>query len=37
MDYKIDALRQGIANSWPFELEDQPSRLDWQWKPKYDL
>ena len=37
MVYKIDALRQGIADSWPDSLDDSCARADWGWKPAYDL
>lgn len=37
MDYQIDELRQGIANSWPNSMDDSCAREEWGWKPKYDL
>lgn len=37
MDYQIDELRQGIANSWPNSLDDSCARSEWDWKPEYDL
>ena len=37
MEYKIDELRQNIANSWPNSLDDTCAREEWGWKPKYDL
>ena len=29
--------RQTIANSWPQSIDDRSARLDWGWKPEYDL
>lgn len=37
MDYEVDSLRQGIAESWPNSLDDSCAREEWNWKPKYDL
>ena len=37
MDYRIDPLRQAIANSWPNSMDDSAAREDWNWKPDYNL
>ena len=37
MDYQIDELRQGIAESWPNSLDDTCARQEWDWAPTYDL
>jgi nucleoside-diphosphate-sugar epimerase len=37
IDYKIDPVRQAIANSWPNSLDDSAARREWGWDPKYDL
>jgi nucleoside-diphosphate-sugar epimerase len=37
LDYDIDPLRQGIADSWPNSLDDSAAREEWGWAPKYDL
>jgi hypothetical protein len=37
ISYKIDPMRQGIAESWPHSLEDQSARKDWGWQPKFDI
>lgn len=34
--YKTDS-RQGIADSWPAEIDDRVARRDWRWHPDYDL
>jgi len=34
--YKPDK-RQIIADSWPASIDDSQARMDWGWKPKYDL
>jgi len=37
IDYSIDPVRQALANSWPNSLEDYAARVEWDWKPEYDL
>ena len=37
MEYELDPLRQGIADSWPNSLDDGCARAEWSWLPKYDL
>ena len=37
MNYGVDPLRQGIAESWPNSLDDSCARSEWDWKPDYDL
>ncbi len=37
MEYNVDTLRQGIAESWPNSLDDSCARAEWDWNPKYDL
>jgi nucleoside-diphosphate-sugar epimerase len=37
MDYKVDPVRQGIADSWPNSMDDSAARKEWGWKPKYNL
>ena len=37
MSYKVDPVRQGIAESWPNSLDDSAAREEWGWNPKYDL
>ena len=37
MDYKIDPIKQGIAESWPNKMDDTCAREEWGWKPQYDL
>ena len=32
-----DKLPQGIAESWPNRLDDTCARMEWGWKPEYDL
>lgn len=36
VDYKPD-FRQRIADSWPQSLDDSAARLDWGWRPSYDI
>lgn len=37
VEYKLDPLRQSIADSWPDSLDDRCARQEWDWKPEYDL
>jgi len=37
ISYDIDPVKQAIADSWPDCLEDYAARVEWGWKPKYDL
>ena len=37
MDYKVDPVRQAIADSWPNSLDDTAAREEWGFKPEYDL
>lgn len=37
MTYKLDPLRQEIADSWPDKLDDTCAREEWGWHPEYDL
>jgi nucleoside-diphosphate-sugar epimerase len=37
LDYRIDTVRQGIADSWPQSLDDSAARAEWGWSPRYDL
>jgi epimerase/reductase len=37
MEYDVDLLKQGIADSWPDSLDDSCARAEWDWKPQYDL
>ncbi len=37
IEYKVDPLRQSIAESWPNSLDDTCARKEWDWAPTYDL
>lgn len=37
LEYDVDPLKQGIADSWPDSLDDSCARAEWDWKPQYDL
>jgi len=37
IDYNIDPIRQSIAESWPNYMDDSAARVEWGWKPDYDL
>ncbi len=35
--YKVDPLRQAIADSWPQHMDDSCARQEWGWRPDFDL
>lgn len=37
IDYDVDPIRQGIADSWPNSIDDSCAREEWQFNPKYDI
>ena len=37
IDYKVDPVRQAIADSWPHSMDDQAAREEWGWYPTFDL
>jgi len=37
MDYRVDPMRQRIADSWPNYMDDSAAREEWGWHPDYDL
>jgi len=37
MDYNVEQMKQGIANSWPNSMDDSCARSEWGWKPNWTL
>jgi len=37
MDYNVEPMKQGIANSWPNSMDDSCARAEWNWKPNWNL
>ena len=37
IDYRVDPLRQAIADSWPESLDDGAAREEWGWRARWDL
>jgi nucleoside-diphosphate-sugar epimerase len=37
IDYRVDPMRQSIAESWPRSLDDGAARAEWGWSPRFDL
>jgi len=37
IDYRVDPLRQAIADSWPESVDDGAAREDWRWQSRFTL
>ncbi|MBI3752651.1 MAG: L-threonine 3-dehydrogenase [Deltaproteobacteria bacterium] len=37
MTFQVDPARQAIADSWPHRMDDSAARMEWAWRPEYDL
>lgn len=37
IDYDVDPVRQGIADSWPRSVDDSEARAQWGWAPRYNI
>ena len=37
IDFKVDAKRQGIVDSWPAAVDDGAARRDWGFSPAFDF
>ena len=37
VSYRIDPVRQAIADSWPRHMDDSAARAEWGWEAKYDM
>jgi nucleoside-diphosphate-sugar epimerase len=37
VDFRVDAKRQGIVDSWPADVDDSAARRDWGFRPQYDF
>ncbi len=37
MEYRVDATKQAIAESWPNSLDDTCARQEWDWQPSFTL
>lgn len=37
LDYEVDPVRQGIADSWPDSIDTSEAEKQWGFKPKFDL
>ncbi len=37
ISYKVDPVKQAIADSWPDCMDDSVARQEWGWQPEYDL
>jgi nucleoside-diphosphate-sugar epimerase len=37
IEYRVDPVRQAIADSWPDSMDDSAARAEWGWRPDYDL
>jgi nucleoside-diphosphate-sugar epimerase len=37
IEYKVDPVRQAIADSWPRSMDDSAAREEWDWRPTFEL
>jgi nucleoside-diphosphate-sugar epimerase len=37
IEYRVDPVRQAIADSWPHSMDDSAAREEWGWQPSYGL
>ncbi len=37
LEYRVDPVRQSIADSWPQSIDDSAAREEWGWRHEYDL
>jgi nucleoside-diphosphate-sugar epimerase len=37
IDYRVDPVRQAIADSWPASMDDSAARKEWGWAPAWDM
>ncbi len=37
ISYKVDPVRQAIADSWPKHMDDSCATREWGWQPEYNL
>lgn len=37
MTYRVDPVRQAIADSWPHHMDDSSARREWGWRHEYNL
>ena len=37
LDYNVDPMKQGIADSWPNSMNDSAAREEWGWSPAFNL
>jgi nucleoside-diphosphate-sugar epimerase len=37
MDYKVNPVKQAIADSWPNNMDDSAAKEEWGWEPDYTL
>lgn len=37
ISYRIDPIRQAIADSWPLHMDDSAAQNEWGWEPEYHL
>jgi nucleoside-diphosphate-sugar epimerase len=35
--YRVDPVRQAIADSWPRRIDDRAAREEWDWRPRFEL
>jgi threonine 3-dehydrogenase len=37
ISFEPDLKREAIVDSWPADIDDSAARMDWNWRPEYDV
>jgi len=37
ISFKVDPVRQAIADSWPQQMDDSCAHKEWDWQPEFTL
>ena len=37
ISFEPDVKREAIIDSWPADIDDSAARMDWNWRPEYDV
>jgi len=37
ISFEPDLKREAIVDSWPADIDDSAARMDWNWRPEYEV